>query len=200
MKTTIFILLISLSLCTNEVNAANKDTLFLKDVYKTSSNYLISERILNFDSIKSVDLMTKFENWGGQNFTNYNEVKTGKTNEQITLTYITSSFGLLNYYVNLIIEFKDNKIRIRAYDDGNVFLPGSYAGGVVVPAIQSRSLHLKSYFEDDMIIYKPTPGAFNHKEKWASGVIQYKQDIENTITSIDTYIKSNLNSETKSDW
>ena len=70
MKTTIFILLISLSLCTNEINAANKDTLFLQGIYENPSNYLVSERILKFDSIKLVDLMTKFENWGGQNFVN----------------------------------------------------------------------------------------------------------------------------------
>ena len=200
MKITISILLISLSLFTNEINAANKDTLFLQGIYENPSNYLVSERILKFDSIKLVDLMTKFENWGGQNFVNYNEVKTGKTNEQITLTYITSPSGILKFYVNLIIEFKDNKIRIRAYDDGNVFRPGDYAGGVSIPAIQSRSSHIKSYFEDGMIIYKPTPNSFNYKEKWVSGIIQYKQDIENTITSIETYIKSNLNTETKSDW
>jgi len=200
MKTTLSILLIALSFCTNEVKAAEKDTLYLQSIFQNSSTNLVSERILKFDSIKLVDLMTKFENWGGQNFVNYNEVKTGKTNEQITLTYITSTVVIVKFHVNLVIEFKDNKVRVRAYDYGNAFKPAEYIGVTLIPSVPSKSIYLKNYFEDSMIIYNPKPSNFNYKQKWATGIIQYKLDIEDTINSIETYIKSNLNIETKSDW
>jgi hypothetical protein len=168
-----------------------KDTVFLDQIYQDASSYLVSQRVLEFDSLTASELMLRFENWAGQNFRNYEKVLTSKTESQITLNYITSSFSnALDFHLNMIVEFKDNKIRIQIYDDGNVYKPGSYAGSTYIAGIADRTYHVKSYFVDGMIIYKTKPGMLNTNEKNASGSIAFKASIESTIEEIYTFIKT----------
>jgi len=177
-----------------------KDTLFVTEIYQDVNSDLIIEKILIFDSLSKDELIQRFENWGGQNFRNYEAVRTAKTESQITLTYITSSFAVIDMYLILIAEFKDNKIRIRIYDDGNVFKPGYYIGQTYTPAIQARQYKVKSYFSDNTIIFKIKPGAFNIKEKQAMGAINYNKTIEQTVNEIEKFIKSSAIKQENDNW
>lgn len=170
-----------------------RDTVFLSQVYLDESTYLVSQKVIEFDSITAEELMIRFENWGGQNFRNYEKVRTSKTESQITLNYITSTFNTaLDFYINLVVEFKDNKIRVQIFDDGNVYKPGSYSGSVYTAGISSRTYHLKSYFIDGTIIYKPKPGMLNFNEKNAQGSLKYKAAIDATFNEIETFIKGRI--------
>ena len=64
---------------------APKDTAYVKDIYFDLENNIVAQKVLEFDSISVTDLMLYFENWGGQNFRNYSEVRTSKTENQIIL-------------------------------------------------------------------------------------------------------------------
>ncbi len=200
MKIQFLFTLLFLIFLRSNLNAAEKDTLFLNQVLTDANSNLVLEKIIKFDSSTSAELMQRFENWGGQNFRNYESVKTSKTETQITLSYITSSFQVIDMYIILIAEFKDNKLRLKFFDDGNVFKPGSYQGGTTIPAIQGRTYKIKSYFENEMIIYKPNPGFFNIKEKQASGAIAYRESIEKKLLEIENYIKNHMSGNDKSDW
>jgi hypothetical protein len=168
-----------------------KDTVFVEQIYQDLSTYLVSQRVLEFDSIKANELMIRFENWAGQNFRNYEKVRTSKTESQITLNYITSSFSTsLDFYLNMVVEFKDNKIRVQIYDDANVYKPGSYSGSTYISGVAGRAYHINSYFNNGMIIYKPKPGMLNINEKNATGSLAYKASVDATIEEINTYIKT----------
>jgi hypothetical protein len=168
-----------------------KDTVFVEQIYQDLSTYLVSQRVLEFDSINANELMIRFENWAGQNFRNYEKVRTSKTESQITLNYITSSFSTsLDFYLNMVVEFKDNKIRVQIYDDANVYKPGSYSGSTYISGVAGRAYHINSYFNNGMIIYKPKPGMLNINEKNATGSLAYKASVDATIEEINTYIKT----------
>jgi hypothetical protein len=183
-----------------------KDTLDLSKILKDESVNLVSEVVITVDSINSNELINRFENWWGKShlnvtetFRNYSEVRTSKTSEQITIRYVTTSF-VLDMYVILIAEFKDNKIRLRFYDDGNCFKPGYYSGITYIRSIPADSYKIKSYFGDEkVIIYRPKKGPFNINEKNASGSLAYKEYMESTIDEINNFIKNTPKAE-KKEW
>ena len=179
-----------------------KDTVFLSQIYFDESTFLVSQKVMEFDSISSEELMIRFENWAGQNFRNYDKVRTSKTESQITLNYITSTFNTaLDFYLNMVVEFKDNKVRIQIFDDGNVYKPGSYSGTTYISGISARTYHLKSYFTDGMIIYKTKPGMLNINEKNATGSLNYKVSIDASFVEIETFIKSKADvKKVDTDW
>ena len=190
-------LISSIALISNTFLAQNekqeKDTVFLSQIYIDESTYLVSQKVIEFDSISSDELIIRFENWAGQNFRNYDKVRTSKTESQITLNYITSTFNTaLDFYLIMVVEFKDNKIRVQIFDDGNVYKPGSYAGSRYIAGISARIYHIRSYFSDGMIIYKPKPGMLNINEKNALGSLYYKASIDRTFNEIETFIKAKV--------
>lgn len=185
--------IISLTLSTTygQNSKQDRDTVFLNQIYQDASTYLVSQRVLEFDSVSANELMIRFENWAGQNFRNYDKVRTSKTESQITLNYITSSFNSsLDFYLNMVIEFKDNKIRVQIFDDANVYKPGSYSGTTYIAGIASRTYHIKSYFSDGMIVYKTKPGMLNIHERNATGSLVYKASIDATLEEIYTVMKT----------
>ena len=171
---------------------AERDTVYLDEIYKDASTYLVSQRVLEFDSVSSQELMKRFENWGGQNFRNYEHVRTSKTESQITLNYITTCSSLaLDFNIIMVIEFKDNKMRVQIFDDANAYKPGSYVGTTYVAGIAGRLYHVSSYFKEGMIDYKIKPGMMNYSEKQATGALSYKASIESGLDELYQFIKSN---------
>ena len=171
---------------------AERDTVYLDQIYKDVSTYLVSQRVMEFDSVSAQELMKRFENWGGQNFRNYEHVRTSKTETQITLNYITSCSSIgLDFYINMVVEFKENKMRVQIFDDANVYKPGSYAGTTYIAGIASRSYHIAAYFKEGMIDYKIKPGMLNYSEKQATGALSYKASIESGLDELYQFIKSN---------
>lgn len=178
---------------------AQKDTLHIKDIYSNTSNYLVLEKIINVDSTSKQELMNRFENWGGSNFRDYSNVRTSKTDDQITLLYIVEASGC-KMYVILKAEFKENKVRVSIFDDGNVAVPSSNVSGVYNPGISGRSFKIASYFDENILIYKVNGGAFNINTQRAKNAISFRKSIENTSTEIENALKIKQTNTLKSDW
>lgn len=162
--------------------AGNKDTLKLSDVYLNGS--MITEQTFTYDSLSKKELVEKFENWAGLHFRNYEHIRTSKTESQITLNYLTSSCLLSdNWYISLTINFYDNKMVVKAYDDGNSYVTSKRSGNTYTPPIEAHTYHLDKYFKDELIIYNPEEGFFNVKEKNA-------RCIKLMVSSVKTFVNT----------
>jgi hypothetical protein len=174
---------------------SQRERILSTEFYKDVNSRLVNEKIIIFDSINKQELMNRFENWAGTNFRNYSEVRTSKTDNQITLLYVSNSM-----YIIMNVEFKDYKIRLSFYDDGNVYIPSSYSGNIYIPGVAARSRHMINYFDSDGVLeYKPGNGMLNIKGRTASMIISYKTDIEKSIIDIENTIKQKSIIK-KSDW
>lgn len=178
---------------------SQKDTIFINDVYFNPLNNIVVEKIINVDSTSKQELMNRFENWAGANFRDYSNVRTSKTEDQITLLYITEAESS-KMYVILKVEFKDNKVRLNLIDDGNVATQGTYVGSTYNPGIPGRSYKFSGYFEDGKLIYKVNGGMFNINTIRAKNVLSYKKSINNTVNQIESNLKNKSVQKEKSDW
>jgi hypothetical protein len=180
-----------------------KDTLKIKDFYVDLPSLLVKEKVISVDSLTTTQLINKFENWGGKVFRNYNEVRTSKTENQITLSYIKSIPDGIDMYIIMQVEFKDGKARIRLYDDGNVFRPGSYGTTYSVPSVAARTYYIKSYFIDgdkDQFIYKNKSGFLNIKYKQAQYLLGYISSIDLELKDIEEFLKKKDTTSKSKDW
>jgi hypothetical protein len=184
-----------LAILVSSFSFSQRERILSTEFYKDVNSRLVNEKIIIFDSINKQELMNRFENWAGTNFRNYSEVRTSKTDNQITLLYVSNSM-----YVIMNVEFKDYKIRLSFYDDGNVYIPSSYSGNIYIPGVAARSRHMINYFDSDGVLeYKPGNGMLNIKGRTASMLISYKTDIEKSIIDIENTIKQKSIIK-KSDW
>ena len=116
-----------------------------------------------------------------------------KVSNELKISSLIVTFNTaLDFYLNMVVEFKDNKIRVQIFDDGNVYKPGSYSGSTYISGISARTYRVKSYFSDGMIIYKPKPGMLNINEKNAPGSLYYKASIVGTFNEIETFINAKV--------
>lgn len=126
--------------------------LHIDSLYKNANENLISQFVLQFPNVKKEELLKKTKNWGAKRFVNLKEVLVGETEDQLVFNYIDNkmfvrSLGLTNnysWYIRLVAQFKDEKIRIQYFDDGNTYQPGSQYS----PAIKARIYKLSNYFKD----------------------------------------------------
>lgn len=180
------------------VSIAQKDTLFVETFYKDVSTLLVYEKIIEVDSTPINELMNRLDNWGGQNFADYEKVRTGKTANQITLNYISNAH-VHSFYVNLIAEFKDNKVRLRFYDGGNCYRPPQILATLTIPALQARTRFLTAYFADKGKLLYKTKSDGTIKPIEAAGLLNYKQSIEATCKTIEEFLRNSGNSKPKKD-
>jgi hypothetical protein len=100
------------------------------------------------------------------------------------------------WYVRLVAQFKDGKVRIQMYDDGNVFKPGEYSQYGNVPATPARSLYISNY--------KIKPESFKKMHSVLGGVrggynvgfmydqhTQWQQSVTDMVSSFEKGIKNN---------
>jgi len=125
----------------------------IDSLYQNKDNNLLYSVVQDYDSVSLDVLNTKVKNWAGTAFVNLSEVLVGETKEQIVLRFITDDFyikmlgmpTIRNWYIRVVIQMKDNKLKISFYDDGNAFWPGSYTGTTTVPAVQAGKYHFSEY-------------------------------------------------------
>jgi hypothetical protein len=94
--------------------------------YLDKSEFLIYNVIEVLDSMSQEQIGIKTKNWAGINFVNMKEVLVSETKEQLVFNYTTKysikGIGqdiIFNHYIRMIIQIKDNKIKISMYDGGN---------------------------------------------------------------------------------
>ncbi len=173
-------------------STAEIESMHIDSFYENKSDYLIYSKIILLDSTKSGEIINRVKNWGGINFVNLKEVLVSETNDQLVFNYIDNSFflktfltGRVNYkwYIRMVVQVKDNKVRVQLFDDGNVAVSGQYY-------LAARTYYLKNYFnkEDKTMCQK------NFYEGFLS--------IKNAITSTVNNFETNINKPTskKDDW
>ena len=175
-------LLLVLGLGLTFISYSQKNVINVNQVYDDVKSLTVVDTVFNVDSVTFKELKNRFDNWGGTTYNNYKNVKTSETENQVVIDYITSSFGVLKMNVRLVAYFKDNKVRLKVTDMGNAY---TYQASPAIP-IQAKTYNIKSYFySNNQISYKVKPGMFNHKEKQATGSINYRREIVSTISSIN---------------
>lgn len=169
--------------------------LTIDSMYSNKNELILYSGIHKFDSISQSELKTRVKNWASLTFVNLKEVMVSETEDQIVLNYITNSYFVkslskvsVNWYIRLLIQFKDGKIRCTYYDDGNVrMLPTQYSTGY-----SDRVFHLKDYF-------KERDGIYICEKKSIQGMI----NLHNSIIAEFNSIKESINNKTidkKNDW
>jgi len=129
--------------------------LHIDDFYADKAQNIIYSEVYEFDSLSQEDIQMRVKNWAGTQFVNMKEVLVGETKEQLVFNYITESFyikllGMPEYktwYIRMVVQMKDNKIKVSLFDDGNAFWPGTYSRGISTPATSARSIKFSAYFK-----------------------------------------------------
>jgi hypothetical protein len=136
--------------------------------YQKKEDLLIYSKVIDFNGKSKTEIINGFKNWGSTNFVNLKEITVSESEDQIVLNYITKqmyvkflgSTSTCEWYVRLIAEFKEGKMRVSFIDDGNTFWPGNqYA-----PATRARIYNLSMYFKDGEPLKKAHGGLINFKD------------------------------------
>jgi hypothetical protein len=191
---TTFILVLLCTIGKGQSNLLVDGKLNIDSFYKNKEDLIINVGVLEFEGLSKEQLKTKIKNWGAINYVNLKEVFISETDDQIVLNYIDKSMFIrtmgmnsaFHWYIRLVIQFKDGKIRCMYYDDGNALQPSTqYTQG-----ISSRTYHLNQYF-------KESDGVNNATKAMTNGMIALKESININMLSIKDFI---LKKETISNW
>ena len=181
------------------------ENLHIDSFYQNKSEYLILSKIIYLkDSIGQNNIINKIKNWSGIAFVNPKEVLVSETNDQLVFEYISKSFfmkGLfgehnnISWYLRLVIQVKGDRVRLQFYDDGNVYIPGSYSNNVRIAAVPDRSSKLTAYFnkEDNT----------RTRKMYDEGFYNLTMTINQTAKEIESSILNQINikeQQKKDDW
>lgn len=145
---------------------------------------LFVSKVVEIPSKTQKELVVQFKNWASTSFVNLKEVIVSETESQIVLNYITktnSYFKTLgmktpldrSWYVRMVVQFKDGKIRAQFFDDGNTFVAGTYSQYGSVPATQARTVFIKSFNkkpETFKELHKPANIYYDLHAQWQSNI------------------------------
>jgi hypothetical protein len=130
----------------------SQEIVTIDSVYEKSDELRLFSKVIEFDSSESAaNLKLKFKKWASLKFRNLSEVITSEIDDQITLNYIDYyiydiGLGMSkkrgNYY-NMVAQFKQGKIRILIFDDGNVYVPSTGQGTY---PLQAHTTHYSDWF------------------------------------------------------
>ncbi len=146
------LILIFLLLCCSMKTIGQNEIIPNLIPYEDYDNKLFLSKIVEVDSTSMNDLILRFKNWGSLQFINFKEVIVSETTNQIVIVYSTSlsraywNAGVLGktlldgkYYVRMVVQFKDNKVRAQFYDDGNV------AGYLGLTPVKPRAYYISMF-------------------------------------------------------
>lgn len=161
------------------------DKLNIDSLYSNKDELIIHSGVLEFDGLTKEQLKTKVKNWGGTKFVSLKEVLVSETEDQMVLNYIDKNMFMktmgmkmdYNWYIRLVIQFKDGKVRCQYFDDGNTYMPSDK--GV---SMSSRSHHLNEYF-------KESDGIKTSMKMFTLGMVAVKEGVLKNFASIKESIE-----------
>jgi hypothetical protein len=166
-------------LTVNELNP-----LLRPQVYSDTASYQVVKYIFTVDSANTAELKNRFKNWGAVAFVDFSKVLISETENQIVIVYVTEQI-IGKWYVRIVASFKDNKVKIEAFDDGNVYIAPTYISGYPSGGLASRSTYVSVYFDKygGSIPYKKKMDQARYKGvvDWHNGIILMVQGIENAL-------------------
>jgi hypothetical protein len=202
---TFFLSVFSICLFANSFAQTSKkqqDTFLVSSIYEDEKSELIISDVLHFDekliksqthdtirlrdaitgsfvSYKKAVLMNHFDNWLND-FAKTHSVKIKKDTSHYTILYRTLFEGN-EVNVLLIAEFKDEKIRLRFFDEGDVRTTDN-----MVP----EHFNIASRFASDILLY-PSQDLKNQNTQHVLALKNYKKEIDQIIVSVNFYILGN---------
>lgn len=166
----------------------------IDSLYKNKDELLIHNEVLEFVGLTKEQLKTKVKNWGATKFINLKEILVSETDDQIVLNYLDGSYfntmGKKRYnsdwYIRLVIQFKDGKIRCQYFEDGNAFIPSQYG----MPSTERGRYHFKQFFDEEN-------GVMYSKKTVTMGLVSFKESI---ISNLNSLKESILKKDTSKEW
>lgn len=176
----LFILIMFVAL--NKLNAQEG---YKTRVFEVLETKLYKTYIIKLDTLKKNELKNMFKNVTSTQFVNLKEVMVSETDDQIVLNYIstTSSTPSTSWYIRLIAQFKDGKVRLLIYDDGNVFIPSSQ----YTPTWNARSFYV-------------TDNKRAQKRFRIRTMDEWMDNADTTIKKIEDGLKSISKTDKNKDW
>jgi hypothetical protein len=165
--------------------------------YEDATSKLFISKVIEIPNKTQKELVTQFKNWASTSFVNLREVIVSETDNQIVLNYITTTnsyyktLGMktaveYGWYVRLVAQFKDGKVRVQFYDDGNVFRPGEYLtyARTTTPSTPARSMFISA------VTIKPESYKEMHRTKYFYDLhYRWQQNISNMSLSCEKGMK-----------
>jgi hypothetical protein len=165
--------------------------------YEDATSKLFISKVIELPNKTQKELVTQFKNWASTSFVNLREVIVSETDNQIVINYITTTnsyyktLGMktaveYGWYVRLVAQFKDGKVRVQFYDDGNVFRPGEYLTytRTTTPSTPARSMFISA------VTIKPESYKEMHRTKYFYDLhYQWQQKISNMTLSCEKGMK-----------
>lgn len=165
--------------------------------YKTwedINSKLYLSKVIEFEGKSQKDLIVLYKNWASVAFVNLKEVLVGETESQIVIRYVlntsanykimgmkgTSAF---NWYVRLIAQFKEGKLKVSFYDEGNVPTPSTSINGIIVPGSPSGSYYVCQQVNKPKDLNKVNSSFYQYHLMW-------QNKVDDLVLSIETQLKN----------
>jgi len=175
------------------LNGQDNDVPELK-TWEDINSKLYTSRVIEFEGKSQKDLIVLYKNWASIAFVNFKEVLVGETESQIVIRYILNTsanykiMGLkgtsgFDWYVRLIAQFKDGKVKVSFFDEGNVPTPSSSINGIIVPGSPSGSYYVCQQLNKPKDLNKVNSSFYQYHLMW-------QNKVDDMIVSIETQLKN----------
>jgi hypothetical protein len=172
--------------------------------YEDATSKLFVSKVIQMNGKTQKELSTQFKNWASTSFVNLREVMVSETDNQIVLNYITKTptymkmLGIktplvYSWYVRLVAQFKDGKVKISFFDDGNVFIPAEVTRYATTPSTPARSMFISAVTTKPESVKKMHNSNFMYDchYKWQNNITSTLIDCENGIKNNSLVAKLN---------
>lgn len=175
------------------INAQQIDN--IDSLYQDKASYLIKNEVISVDSANSQELQKRVKEWASVAFVNLKEVLVGETENQLTFVYLTESFYLTTklfgkeqktsypWYIRLVVQTKDDKVRMSFFDDGNASMTGQIF-------VSARSYKLASY------IFPEGKNREKYQKNYSPGLYSIRESVLSMLRSC----KSSVITQPKETW
>jgi len=161
------------------------DKLPIDSLLENKDENLIISRVIEVEGLKKDELKNKIKNWGSTKFVNLKEVLVSETDDQLVMNYIDKSYYVksgkysvtVDWYIRLVIQFKDGKIKCSYFDDGNAFIPSSQYSA----SLSRGTYKLKTYFKEE-------DGVLNSTKMTTNGLLAIKESVMLNMKSLNDYV------------
>lgn len=175
------------------LNGQDNDVPELKTWEDINSKLYLS-KVIEFEGKSQKDLIVLYKNWASVAFVNLKEVLVGETESQIVIRYILNTsanykiMGMkgtsgFDWYVRLIGQFKDGKVKVSFFDEGNVPTPSTSVNGIIVPGSPSGSYYVCQQVNKPKDLNKVNSSFYQYHLMW-------QNKVDDMITSIETQLKN----------
>lgn len=167
--------------------------------YEDADSKLYASKVIEIESKTRKDLINLFKNWASKSFVNLKEVIVSETEDQIVIVYvdkIETSIKVLmttypddmSFYTRLVAEFKEGKMRVSLYDDGNV-ARSTQGASYENPVVSSRK-----YLVLDLIKSQEKPNFLKDMTKIKffkyDVILKYQSHCDAILVSIEEGMKN----------